>query len=180
MKTTRDLFKKIRAIRGTFHAKMGMIKDRNGKDLTEAEDIKKSWQEYRELYQSGLIDPDNHDDVVTHLEPHVLECEVKWVLGNITINKANGGDRVPAELFKILKGDAVQMLHSICQRIWKIQQWPQDWKSSIFIPIQKKSNAKKCSKFHLIMLILQASKVVLKILQLSSTICLPRTFRILS
>ena len=124
---------------------MGTIKDRNGKDLTEAEDIKKRWQEYtEELYKKGLIDLDNHKGVITHLEPDILECEVKWALGSITTNKANGGDGIPVELFQILKDDAVQVLHSICQQIWKTQQWPQDWKRSIFIPIPKKGNAKEC------------------------------------
>ena len=123
MGRTRDLFKKMRDTKGTFHAKMGSIKDRNGMDLTEAEDIKKRWQEYtEELYKEDLHDPDNHDGVITHLEPDILECEVKWALENITTNKANGGDRIPVELFQILKDDAVKVLHSICQQIWKIQQ----------------------------------------------------------
>ena len=127
MGKTRELFKKIRDTKGIFHAKMGSIKDRNGKDLTEAEDIKKRWQDYTEkLYKKDLHDPDNHDGVITHLEPDILECEVKWVLGNITTNKATGGDGVPVELFQILKDDAVKVLHSICQQIWKSQQWPQD------------------------------------------------------
>ena len=120
-----NLFKKIRDTRGTFHAKMGSIKDRNGMDLTEAEDIKKKWQEYtEELYKKDLHDPDNHNGVITHLEPDILECEVKWALGSITMNKANGGDGIPVELFPVLKDDAVKVLHSICQQIWKIQQWP--------------------------------------------------------
>ena len=135
MEKTRDLFKKIRDIKGTFHAKMGTIKYRNGTDLTEAEDIKKRWQEYTELYKKHLHDPDNHDGVITHLEPDILECEVKWALGNITMNKASGGDAIPVELFQILKYDAVKALHSICQQIWKTQQCPQDWKRSVFIPI---------------------------------------------
>ena len=127
MGKTRDLFKKIRDIKGTFHAKMGTIKDRNGTDLTEAEDIKKKCQEYtEELYKKGLHDPCNHDGVITHLEPDVLECEVKWDLGSIATNKASGGDGIPDELFQILKDDAVKVLHSICQHIWKTQQWPQD------------------------------------------------------
>ena len=125
MEKTSDLFKKIRGTKGTFHAKMGTIKDRNGKDLTEAEDIKKRWQEYaEELYKKGLHDPDNHDGVITHLEPDILECEVKWALGSITTNKASGGDGIPVKLFQILKDDAVKALHSICQQIWKTQQWP--------------------------------------------------------
>ena len=129
---TRDLFKKIRDTKGTFHAKMGSIKVRNGIDLTEAEDIKKRWQEYTELYKKYLHDRDNHDDVITHQELDILECEVKWALGSITTNKASGGDGIPVELFQILKDGAVKVLHSICQQIWKTQQWPQDWKRSIF------------------------------------------------
>ena len=123
---TRDLFKKIRETKGTFHAKMGSIKDRNGIDLTEAEDIKKKWQEYmEELYKKELHNPDNHDDLITNLEPDILECEVKWALGGLTMNKASGGDGIPVELFQILKDDAVKVLHSIGQKIWKTQQWPQ-------------------------------------------------------
>ena len=134
----RDLFKKIRDTKGMFHAKMGSIKDKNGMDLTEAEDIKKRWQEYtEELYEKGLHNPDNHDDVITHLEPDILACEVKWALGIITTNKTSGGDGIPVELFQILKDDAVKVLHSLCQQIWKTQQWPQDWKRSVFIPISK-------------------------------------------
>ena len=153
MGKTRDLFKKIRDTEGTFHAKMGSIKDRNGMDLTETEDIKKRWQEYTELYKKYLHDPDNHDDVITHLEPDILECEVKWALGSITMNKASGSDGVPVELFQILKDDAVKVLHSICQQIWKTQKWPQDWKNSVFIPIPKKGNAKECSNYRTIALI---------------------------
>ena len=120
MGKTRDLFKKIRDTKGTFHAIMGSIKDRNGMDLTEAEDIKKRWQEYTEkLYKKDLHDPDNHDGVITHLEPDILECEVRWALGSITTNKASGGDGIPVDLFQILKDDAVKVLHSICQQIWK-------------------------------------------------------------
>ena len=166
MGKTRDLFKKIRDTKGTFHAKMGSIKDRNGMDLTEAEDIKKRWQEYtEELYKKDLHDPDNHDGVITDLEPDILECEVKWALESITMNKASGGDGIPVELFQILKDDAVKVLHSICQQIWKTQQWPQDWKRSVFIPIPKKGNAKECSNYRTIALISHASKVMLKILQ---------------
>ena len=143
MGKTRDLFKKIRDTKGTFHAKMGSIKDRNGMNLTEAEDIKKRWQEYtEELYKKDLHDPDNHDGVTTHLEPDILECEVKWALESITTNKASGGDRIPVERFQILKDDAVKVLHSTCQKTWKTQQWTQDWKRSVFIPIPKKGNAK--------------------------------------
>ena len=124
---TRDLFKKIRDTKGTFHAKMGTIKDRNSMNLTEAEDIKKRGQEYTEkLYKKDLHDQDNHDGVIPHLEPDILECEVKWALGSITMNKASGGNGIPVELFQILKDDAVKVLHSICQQIWKTQQWPQD------------------------------------------------------
>ena len=127
MGKTRDLFKKIRSTKGTFHAKMGSIKDRNGMDLTEAEDFKKRWQEYtEELYKKDLHDPDSHDDVITNLEPDILECEVKWALENITMNKASGGDGISAELLQILKYDGVKVLHSICQQIWKIQQEPQN------------------------------------------------------
>ena len=154
---TRELFKKIRDTKGTFHAKIGTIKDRNGLDLTEAEDIKKRWQEYtEELYKKGLLDPDNHDGVITYLEPDILECEVKWALGSITMNKASGGDGIPAELFQNLKDDAVKVLHSICQHIWKTQQGPQDWKRSVFIPIPKKGNAKECSNYRTIALISHA------------------------
>ena len=127
MGKTRDHFKKIRDTKGTFHERMGSIMDRNGMDLTEAEDIKKRWQEYmEELYKKDLHDPDNHDDVITNLEPDILECEVKWLLESITMNKASGGDEIPVELFQILKHDAVEVPHSICQQIWKTQQWPQD------------------------------------------------------
>ena len=144
---TRDLFLKIRDTKETLHAEMGSIKDRCGLDLTEAEDIKKRWQEYTEdLYKKDLHDRHSHDGVITHLEPDILECEVKWALGSITTNKASGDDGIPVELFQILKDDAVKELHSICQHIWKIQQWLQDWKRSVFIPIPKKSNAKECSK----------------------------------
>ena len=145
---------------------MGSIKERNGMDLPEAEDIKKRWQEYKEeLYQKDLHYSDNHDGVVTHLEPDMLECEVKWALGSITMNKASGGDGIAVELFQILKDDAVKVLHSICQQIWKTQQWPQDWKRSVFIPILKKGNPKECSNYCTIARISHASKVVLKILQ---------------
>ena len=145
---------------------MGSIKDRNCRDLTEAGDIKKRWQEYtEELYKKGLHDPDNHDDMITHLKPDILECEDKWVLGSITTNKASGSDGIPGELFQILKDDAVKVLHSICQQIWKTQQCPQDWKRSVFIPIPKKGNAKECSNYCTIALISHTSKVMLKSLQ---------------
>ena len=154
MGKTRDLFKKIRDSKGTFHAKMGLIKDRNGMDITEAEDIKKRWQEYtEELYKNDLHNLDNHDAVITYLDPDILECEVKWALGSITTNKASGGDRIPVELFQILKGDAVKVLHSVCQQIQKTQQWPQDWKRAVFMPIPEKGNAKECSNYHTIALI---------------------------
>ena len=163
---TRDLFKKIRDTKGILSAKKGTRKDRNGMDLTAAEEIKKRWQEYtEELYKKDLHDPDNHDGVITHSEPDILECEVKWALGSITRNKASGGDEIPAELFQILKDDAVKVIHSICKQIWKTQQWPQNWKGSVFIPVPKKGNAKECSNYHTIVLISHASKVMLKILQ---------------
>ena len=166
MGKTRDLFKKIRDTKGTFHAKMGSIKDRNGMDVREAEDIKKRWQEYtEELYKKDLHDQDNHDGVITHLEPDILKCEVKWALESITMNKASGGDEIPVELFQILKDDAVKVLHSICQQIWNTQQWPRYWKRSVFIPIPKKGNAEECSNYRTIALISHASKVMLKILQ---------------
>ena len=168
MGKTRDLFKNIRDTKETFHVKMGTIKDRNGMDLTEAEDIKKRWQEYtEELHKRDLKKPDNQDGTITHLEPDILECEVKWALGSITMNKDSGGDRIPAELFQILKDDAVKVVHSICQQIWKTQQWPQDWKRSVFIPIPKKGNVKEGSNCCTIALISHASKVMLKILQAS-------------
>ena len=166
MGKTRDLFKKIRDIKGTLHAKMGTIKDRIGMDLTEAEDIKKRRQEYtEELYKKHIHDPDNHDGVITHLEPDILEREVKWALESITTNKASGGDGISVELFQILKDDAVKVLHSVCQQIWKTQQWPKDWKRSVFIPIPKKGNAKDCSNYHTIALISHVNKVMLKNIQ---------------
>ena len=167
-KITKLKEKKIRDTKGTFHAKMGTIQDRHGGDLTEAEDIKK-WQEYtEELYKKDLHDLHNHDGVITHLEPDILECpgcEAKWAIGSITKNKASGGDGIPVELFQILKDDAMKVLHSICQQIWKTQQWSQDWKRSVFIPIPKKGNAKECPNYRTISLISHVSKVMLKILQ---------------
>ena len=149
-----DLFKKIRDTKGKFHVRMSIIKNRNGKDLTEAEEIKKRRQEYTEgLYKNYLNDPDKQNGAITHLESDILECEVKRALGSITTNRASGGDAIPAELFKILKEDAVKVLHSICQ------------KRSVFIPIPKKSNVKECSNYHTIMLISHVSRVMLKILQ---------------
>ena len=166
MEKNRDLFKKTIDTKGTFHEKMGSIKDRNGMDLTEAEDTKKRWQEYtEELYKKDLHDRDNHDGVITHLEPDILECEVKWAIGSISMNKASGGDGILVELFQILKDDAVKVLYSICQQIWKTQQWPQDWKRSVFIPIPKKGNAKKCSNYCTISFISHTTKIMLRILQ---------------
>ena len=151
MGKTRERFKNITDTKGIFHAKMGSIKDRNGMDLTEAEDIKR-WQKYtEELYKKDLHDQDNHNGVITQLEPDILECEVKWALESITTNKASGGDGIPVELFQILKDDTVKVLHSICQQIWTTQQWPQDWKRSVFIPIQKKAipkNAQSTAQLH--------------------------------
>ena len=144
MGKTRDLLKKIRDTKGNFHAKMGTIKGRNDMDLIEAEDIKKKWQEYtEELYKNNLHGLDNHDVVITHLEPGILKHEVKWTLGSITMNKASGGDGIPVELFQILN-DAGKVLHSVCQQI---KQWPQDWKKLVFIPIPKKGNPKECSNY---------------------------------
>ena len=153
---------------------MGTIKDRNGMDLTEAEDIKKTWHEYtEELYKKDLHDPDNHDGVISDLEPDILECEVKWALESITTNKASGSDEIPVKIFQkkkkifpMMKDDAVKKLHSICQQIWKTQQWPQVWKRSVFIPIPKKGNAKECSNYcAVIRHISHTSKIMLKILQ---------------
>ena len=174
MGKTRDHFKKIRDTKGTFHAKMGSIKDRNGMNLTEAEDTKKRWQEYtEEMYKKDLHDPDNHDGVITHLEPDILECEVKQVLGSIATNKASGGDGISVELFKIIKDDAVKVLHSICQQIWKSQQWPLDWKRSVLIPIPKKGNAKECSNYRTIALISHAVAAAAKSFQSCPTLCDP-------
>ena len=151
MGKTRDLFMKIRDTKGTFHAMICSIKNRNCMDLTEAEDIKKRWQEYTELHKKDLHDPDNHNGVITHLEPDNRECEVKWALESITTNKARGGDGIPGELFQILKDDVVKVLHSICQQIWKTQQWLQDWKKSVFIPTPRKAmpkNAQTTTQLH--------------------------------
>ena len=134
-------------------------------DLTEAEDIKKRQEYTEELYKKDLHDPDNHDGVITHLEPDILECEVKWAFGSTAMTKASGGDGIPAALFQIVKNDAVRVLYSICQQKWKTQQWPQDWKRSVFIPIPKKGNAKECSNHHTVVLISHSSRVTLKILQ---------------
>ena len=152
MGKTRDLFQKIKDIKGTFHAKMGLIKDRNDMDLTEAEDIKENWKEYREeLYKKDHHGTVNHDGVITHLEPDILECEVKWALESFTTNKASGSDGIPVELFQILKDDAVKVLHSICQQIWKTQQWPQDWKRSVSFQPQRQAmpkNAQTTTQLH--------------------------------
>ena len=163
----RDLLKKIRDTKGTFHAKMGSKRTEiNGMHLEEAEDIKKRWQEYtEELYKKDLHELDNHDGVITHLEPDILECEVKWALESITTNKASGSDGISVELFQILKDDAVKVLHSVCQQIWNTQQRLQDWKRSVFIQIPKKGNAKECSNYCTIAVISHTSKVMLKILQ---------------
>ena len=164
MGKTKDLFKKIRDTKGTFYEKMGTIKDRNVK--TEAKDIKKRWQEYtEELYKKNLHDPDNHNGMITHLESDMLEGEVKWALGSITTNKASGGDGIPGELFQTLEDNAGKVLHSICQQIWKTQQWPQDWKRSVFISIPKKASVKECSNYCTTALISHACKVMIKILQ---------------
>ena len=166
MEKTSELLKEIRNIKGTFHAKMGTIKDRNVKDLTEEEDIKKRWQEYtEELYTKDLHDPDNYDGVITHLEPDILECDVKWALGSITMNKASGGDGIPVELFQILRDYAVKVLLLICQQIWKTQQWPQDWKRSVFTPVPKKGNPKECSYYCTVSIFSHVSKIVLKMFQ---------------
>ena len=158
MGKTRDLFKKIRDTKGTFHKKVGTIKDRNYMILPEAWDIKKRWKEYTEELYKKNHNPDNHDSVITCLASDILGCEVEWVLGSITTSKASGGDGIPVELFQILKDDAVKVLHSICQQIWKTQQWPQDWERSVFIPIPKKGNAKECSNYRTVALISQLIK----------------------
>ena len=146
MGKNRDLFKKIRDTKGTFHGKRGTIKVRNGMDLTETEDIKNRWQEYSEkLHRKDLHDPDNHNGVIIHLQPDIMEYEVMWTLGSIITNRASGGDGVSVKVFHILKYDAVKALHSICQQIWKTQQWPKDWKRSVFIPIPNKGSAKESS-----------------------------------
>ena len=165
MGKTSNLFKKIR-----FQGNI-LWKDRHNKrqkwyGLIEAEDIKKRWQEYtEELYKKDLQDPDNHDGVIIHLEPDILECEVKWALGSVSTNKTSGGEGIPVELFQILEDDAVKVLHSICQQIWKTQQWPQDWKRSVFIAIPKKGNPKESSNYSTTELISHTGKVMLKILQ---------------
>ena len=168
MGKTRGLIKNIRDNKGTFHAKIGTMKDRNSMDLTEAEDTKKRWQKYtEELHRKDLNDLDKNNGVITHLEPDILRYEVKWASGSITTNKASGGDGIPAELFQVLKDDTVKVLHLICQKIWTTQQWPQQWKRLVFIPVPKKGNAKECSNDRTIALISHTTKVMLKILQAS-------------
>ena len=147
MEKSRDFFRKIRDTKGKFHANMGTIKDRNFMDLKETKYTTKSFQEYTELYKKELHDPDNHDGVITHLEPDILESKVKWALGSITTNKVRGDDGIPVDRFQILEDEAVKLLHTICQQIWKTQRWPQDWKRSVFIPVPKKDNAKEFSHF---------------------------------
>ena len=171
----RGLFKTVKDTKGTFHAKIGKKKknnnkDRNGMDLTEADNIKKKWKNIKK----GLRDLDNNSGVITHLEPDILECEVKWTLGSITMNKASGGDEILVQLLQILKDDAVTVGHSICQQIWKNQKWPQDWKTSGFIPIPKKGNAKECTNYCTVVLISHASKVMLKILHARLQQCMNR------
>ena len=166
MGKTRDLFKKIRDTKGTFHAKTGSIKDRNSMDLQKQKILRRGGKNAQNnCTKKDLHDPDNHDGVIAHLEPDILECEVKWALESITMNNARGGNGIPVELFQILKDDAVRVLHSICQQIWKTQQWPQDWKRSVFIPIPKKGNAKERSNYRTIVRISHTSKVMLIILQ---------------
>ena len=166
MGKSRDLFKKIRDTKGTFHAKMGTIKDRNGMDLTEGEDIKKRWQEYtEELYKKDLYNPENHNGVITDLEPDILECEVKWALGSTATNKASGGDGILVKLFQILKDDALKCCTQYANKFGKLSSGHRTGKRSVFIPIPKKDNAKECSNYRTIVLILHASKVILKILQ---------------
>ena len=165
MGKTRDSFKKIRDTKGTFYTKMDKMKDRNGIDLTEAEERRGGKNTQKNYTKKDLHDQDNHDGVITHQEPDILQCKVKWALGSITKNKGSGGDGIPVELFQILEDDAVKVMHSICQQIWKTQQWPQDWKRSVFILIPKKGNVKKCSNYQTVVLISHTGKVMLKILQ---------------
>ena len=146
MGKTRHLVKKIGNIKGTFYARMGTIKNRISEDLTEEKRLRTGGKNTQKLYKRGLNDPDNHNGVITHLEPDILECEVEWALGSITTNKVSGGDGIPVELFQILKDGAVKVLHSICRQTWKTQQWPQDWKRSVFIPIPK--NAQTTAQLH--------------------------------
>ena len=161
MEKTRDLFKKIRDTKGTFHGKIGSIKNRNGMDLQKQNILRRGGKNTQKNYTEKIFTT----HVITHLEPDILECKVKWALGSITMNKASGGDGIPVELFQVLKDDAVKVLHSICEQIWKTQQWPQDWKRSVFIPIPKKDNDKECSNYYTVEFISHASKIMLKILQ---------------
>ena len=165
MGKTRDLFRKIRDTKGTFHAKMGTIQDRNGMNLAEVARIHR-----RRTIQKRSSRPNNHNDVITNLEPDILECELKWALGSIATNKARGSDGIPAEIFQILKDDTMKVLCSIQKQIWKTQQWPQDCKRSVFIPIPKKVNAKECSNYHTVELISHVSKVMLKSFKLGYNI----------
>ena len=165
MGKTKDLFRKLEITREYF-MQNGLKKGQKWYVPNRSRRYQKKWQKYiEELYKKDLLDLDNQDGVITHLWPDILECEVKWALESITMNKGSGGDGIPVELFQILKDDAVKVLHSTCQQIWKTQQWPQDWKMSTFIPIPKKGNAKECSNYCTIALISHASKVMLKILQ---------------
>ena len=167
MGKTRDLFKKIGEIKEIFHVKMDTIKDRNVKNITEEEKIRKNCQEYtkKKLYKKDVSDSDNLNLVAFHLEPDILHCQVKVALGSFTANKVSGSDEILAKLFLILKDYTVTMKHSICQQIWITSQWPQDWKRSVFISVSKKGNAKECSNYCTVALISHASKVMLKILQ---------------
>jgi len=160
---TRDLFRKTGNIKGTFRPKMGTIKDKNGRDIVDAEEIKKSWKEYMEqLYKKDYNEPDYYDSMVSHPEPDVLDCEVKWALRSTAVNEASRCNEIPAELFKSVEDDAIKVLHSFCQQIWKTQQWPQDFKRSVLIPVPKKGSTRECGNNRTITLISQASKVMLK------------------
>ena len=162
---TRDLFRKIENLRGAFCPKMGTIKGQNGRDLVDAEEIKKRWKEYtKELCKKDLNDPNYYDGMVSYPKPDIVECKLKWALRNTAINKASACDEIPAEQFRSLKNNAIKVLHSLCQQIWKTQQWPQDWKMSILIPVPKKGSTKECANHWIVAFISHASKVMLKIL----------------
>ena len=161
---TGDPVRKVGNTNGTFCPKMGTIKDKNDRDRAEAEEIMKRWKEYTELYKKDLNEPDYYDGVVSHPEPDILECKVKWALRRTAVNKARGYDEIPAELFKSLKDDAIKVLHSLCQKIWMTQQWPQDWKMPVFIPDPKKGSTRECADHWTVALLSHASKVMLKIL----------------
>ena len=181
MGKTRDLFKNIRDNKETCYAKIGTIKDRNSMDLTEAEDIKKRWQKYREeLHRKDLNDLDNNNGMITHLEADILKYEAKWPSGSITTNEASGSDGIPAELFQVLKDDTVKVLHLTCQQIWTTQQWPQQWKRSVFIPIPKKGNAEERSNDCTSALTSHTTKVTLKMLQASLQQYMNRTYTYIS